>query len=282
MRERQLFSSPLFGVAEFSCPPQDEAWCDVNVIESASPLVVFPHVPVGIRPDDAAPVLATPNLVMLYNPGQAYERKLHDARGDECLYVALHPQAVEELEADGGAIRNGRMTATHAPADRVAYLHQHLLGRHLRGAEPDALLVEETTMRLVRSVVRQLPEPAVRREGTSSSHVALTESAKELLAASLAEPLALHDVARRLGVSPFHLARVFRNRTGFSLHQYRTQLRLRLALERLPESAGALTSLAFELGFASHSHFTDTFHREFGVAPSAVRDERQVRRLLAA
>jgi AraC family transcriptional regulator len=282
MKEQQLFSSPLFGIAEFACPPQDEAWSDVNVIESESPLVVFPHMPVGIRPDGAAAVLATPNLVMLYNPGQAYERKLHDARGDECIYVALHPQAVEELEADGGAIREGRMTATHAPADRIAYLRQHLLGRHLRGAKPDALLVEETTMRLVRSVVRQLPQPAARREGTSSSHVALTESAKELLASSLAEPLGLHDVAARLGVSPFHLARVFRSRTGFSLHQYRTQLRLRLALERLPESAGALTSLAFELGFASHSHFTDTFRREFGIAPSAMCDDRQVRRLLAA
>ena len=95
MRERQLFSSPLFGIAEFACPPQDEAWFDVNVIESTSPLVVFPHMSVGIRPDGARPVLATPNLVMLYNPGQAYERKLHDRRGDECLYVALHPQAVE-------------------------------------------------------------------------------------------------------------------------------------------------------------------------------------------
>jgi AraC family transcriptional regulator len=282
MRERQLFSSPLFGIAEFTCPPHDEAWRDVNVIESASPLVVFPHVPVGIRPHGAAPVLATPNLVMFYNPGQAYERRLHDTRGDECIYVALHPQAVEELEADGGAIREGRMTATYAPADRVAYLHQHLLGRHLRGSAPDALLVEETTMRLVRSVVRHLPEPTARREGTSSSHFELTESAKELLASSLAEPLGLHDVAARLGVSPFHLARVFRSRTGFSLHQYRMQLRLRLALERLPESAGALTSLAFELGFASHSHFTDTFRREFGVAPSSVRDDRQVRRLLAA
>jgi AraC-like DNA-binding protein len=282
MSERQLFTSPLFGIAEFACPPHDEAWRDVNVIESASPLVVFPHTTVGIRPGGAAPVLATPNLVMLYNPGQEYERRLHDARGDECLYVALQPQAVEELEADGSAIRDGRMTATHAPADRVAYLHQHLLGRHLRGAAPDALLVEETTMRLVRSVVRRLPEPAARRAETSSAHVALTESAKELLAASLAELLGLHDVAARLGVSPFHLARVFRSRTGFSLHQYRTQLRLRLALDRLPESAGALTSLAFELGFASHSHFTDTFRREFGVAPSAVRDDRLVRRLLAA
>ena len=282
MSERLLFTSAFLDVAEFACPPGDAAWHDVNVIASASPLVVFPHLPVRIRPDGSAPVLATPNLVMLYNPGQSYERALADGRGDECVYVALHDGALHDLEADGGAVRGGRMTATHAPADGIAYLHQHLLARHLRGERPDPLLVEETTARLVRSVLRRVTRPVARHTRTATSHHELAEHAKELLAASIAEPLGLHDVAASLGVSPFHLARVFRRETGFSLHRYRTQLRLRRALERLPESAGALTALAFELGFASHSHFTDTFRREFGVAPSAVRDDRRVRDLLAA
>jgi AraC-like DNA-binding protein len=283
MKERLLFSSALFGIAEFVCPPGDDAWRDTNVIESESPLVVFPHRSVGIRLSGGAPVLATPNLVMLYNPGQAYERRLHDDRGDECVYVALQPAAVAGLEADGASIRDGRLLATHAPADRVAYLRQHLLARHLRSAAPDQLLVEETAMRLVRSVVRSHAHGSPARRGcTSEAHHRLAESAKELLAQALAEPLGLQELASRLDVSPFHLARVFRRETGFSLHRYRTHLRLRLALERLPESGGALTSLAFDLGFASHSHFTDTFRREFGFAPSAVRDDRQVRRLLAA
>lgn len=282
MSERVLFTSDLFAIAEFACPPGDVAWHDVNVIRSASPLVVFPHVPVRIRRDGSAPVLATPNLVMLYNPGQAYERSLADGRGDECIYIALHDAALDELEADGGAVRDGRMVAGHAPTDGVAYLHQHLLARHLRSTRPDALLVEETTTRLVRSVVRHASAPSPRRRTTARSHHELAERAKELLAGSPAEPIGLHEVASRLDVSPFHLARVFRRETGFSLHRYRMQLRLRLALERLPESAGALTSLAFELGFASHSHFTDTFRREFGVAPSTVQDERRVRVLLAA
>ena len=205
MRERQLFSGPLFDIAEFACPPQDEAWRDVNVIESASPLVVFPHTTVGIHPGGAAPVLATPNLVMLYNPGQEYERTLHDARGDECLYVALHPPAVEELEAEGGAIRDGRMTATHAPADRVAYLHQHLLGRHLRGAAPDALLVEETTMRLVRSVVRHLPQPAAapRRNVVVSRRAdGEREGAARRVARRAARPARGGGTPRRLALPP--------------------------------------------------------------------------------
>ena len=282
MTERVLFSSALFSIAEFSCPPEDEAWLDVNVIVSASPLVVFPHVPVGVRPEGCERLLATPNLAMLYNPGQTYERWLRDARGDECIWIALHAPALETLETDNATIRDGRMTVAHAPADRLTYLHHHLLARHLRGNAADPLLVEETTMRLVRSVLGRQQAAAARRRGTSAAHYELAETAKTLLAASLSHQLGLHELAAQLRVSPFHLARVFRSQTGFSLHQYRTQLRLRLALERLPESGGVLTSLALDLGFASHSHFTDSFRREFGVSPSAVRDDRHVRRLLAA
>ena len=131
-------------------------------------------------------------------------------------------------------------------------------------------------------MIRHQPGAPARRRTTGSSHRELAEAAKELLAGSLAEPLGLHELAARLSTSPFHLARVFRAQTGYSLHQYRKHLRLRLALERLSESDGALTALAFELGFASHSHFTDSFRREFGLAPSAVGDERRVRQILAA
>ena len=55
------------------------------------------------------------------------------------------------------------------------------------------------------------------------------------------------------------------------IHRYLTQLRLRSSLERLADGANDLTALALELGFSSHSHFTDAFRREFGHAPSRDR-----------
>ena len=280
--DRRLFSSPLLSIAEFTCPPADHAWRAQNVI-GERPVVVFPRVPVGITLDGGRRVLATPNLAMLYNAGQLYERELRSRRGDDCLYVQLHAPALEALEPESGAIRDGRLIAAHAPAHRLMYFRQHLLARYLDGGTPDALLVEETAIRLVRGV---LPPDAgtlsQRRNATISFHRDLAEDAKELLAARVDENLSLQELATRLGASPFHLARVFRRETGFSLHDYRKQLRLRLALERLSSSGGSLSSLALGLGFASHSHFTDTFRREFGVAPSVVRDARQVRTLLQA
>jgi AraC-like DNA-binding protein len=71
--------------------------------------------------------------------------------------------------------------------------------------------------------------------------------------------------------SPFHLARVFHACTGFTLHRYRLQLRLRASLARLSEPGAELTGLAFELGFSSLSHFSDSFSDAFGLRPSAAQ-----------
>jgi AraC family transcriptional regulator len=78
------------------------------------------------------------------------------------------------------------------------------------------------------------------------------------------------EIAREVGLSPFHLARLFRRHTGFSLHGYRTRIRLLQALDRIEEARGALTDLALELGFSSQSHLTDAFRRAFGVPPGAL------------
>jgi AraC-like DNA-binding protein len=51
--------------------------------------------------------------------------------------------------------------------------------------------------------------------------------------------------------------------------------RLRDALEMLLDTRESITRVALEHGFASHSHFTDAFRREFGVPPSRVRSRKQ-------
>jgi AraC family transcriptional regulator len=265
MTDRVLYSSALLDVAEFRCPPDHVRWRATNVIDSPGPLVAFPHLPVGVRPAGAAPVLATPNLAMLYNPGQEYERRLVDGRGDSCIYLVLHPPALAALESEVGAVCEGRLILHHAPVPHGAYLQQHLVARHLRTGAREPLFVEESALALLRSVLVARPVRA-----SAPAHRVLAESAKELLVETMTEPVALHDLAGRLCVSPFHLARVFRRETGYSLHEYRVHLRLRHALVRLPESRGRLTALSLELGFASHSHFTDTFRRAFGVPPSAL------------
>jgi AraC family transcriptional regulator len=109
------------------------------------------------------------------------------------------------------------------------------------------------------------------RNGTEADHADRAEAAKAYLASRLGEQILLNDVAAAVHMSPFHFARIFQQHTGVPIHRYLTRLRLRTSLERLVDGTNDLTALALDVGFSSHSHFSDAFRREFGRTPSEVR-----------
>jgi AraC-like DNA-binding protein len=94
---------------------------------------------------------------------------------------------------------------------------------------------------------------------------------RALLALRLGEPVTLEDVGRAVGVSPFHLCRLFRAVTGTTIARYRHTLRLRAALERVARPDADLSAVALDHGYSSHSHFTAAFRREFGMTPTEFR-----------
>lgn len=119
-----------------------------------------------------------------------------------------------------------------------------------------------------------------RRAETDADHADRVEAVKAWLASHLGEAVTLDQIARAVGASPFHLARLFQAATGVPIHRYLTRLRLRAALQRLDDGAEDLTSLGIELGFSSHSHFSSAFRREFGRTPSdARRSNRDLREI---
>ena len=273
-RVTHLLETPRLVVGEFSCPPGDDAWSETNHIGN-EPHVVFPLLTVGIDQLDKGSVLATPNHTIFYDAGQLYHRELRNDGGDHSIFISLRPETLEAVTR--GLPRrvvdaDRRLRPTHAPNPGKTFLARHLLVRRLRGHVIERAAAEATALALVRATLSQvLPEPRVRRERTALAHRELAETAKAELARAFTGPLSLPALAQRLHTSPFHLARVFRSETGFSVDGYRRAMRLRAALERLPTHAEGLSRLALELGFSSHSHFTETFRREFGVSPSALR-----------
>ena len=100
---------------------------------------------------------------------------------------------------------------------------------------------------------------------------ALAEAVEQVIIAAPNAPHRIQDVAAEFGVSPFHLSRVFRAETGVSLHQYLLRIRMNQALSRLHAGEPQLSRLALDLGFSSHSHFSETFRRHFGESPKRVR-----------
>ena len=259
--------TPELTLGEFVCAPGDPLWDQVNTNMGAWPHVVFPRRDVLIVQDGAQPVLTTPNHVVFYRPHQLYRRGLRDPRGDRSLWLEVSPALLEEAA--------GRPPAGPAgPSDARTYLLAIALAGHLVAEPaPDRLLAEEAALRLLALAVAGAARPAgARRERTRGDHAELAEAAKELLVQRMTVPPSLRDLAAALSVSPFHLARVFRARTGFSLSGYVHGLRLRRAVDRLAAEPDVdLSRLALDLGYCSPSHFSDRFRATFGCPPSALR-----------
>ena len=282
-----LLRTPELVVGRFRCTPDDPRWRTVNAVTDAVH-VVFPWTSVVIEQLGSEPVLANPNHVLFFNPAQRYRRMLHDERGDDAIFVEASPDVVTSSLGSG----EGELPFRHGPSDARAYLLHFAAARELLAGDADTLHAEE----LVHAAVARSIEAAANfhgvrarrgRDRTEQERHRLVETAKAILTDEPAARTTLSALARRLHTSEFHLARVFRDRTGFTLHAYRTHLRLRIALERLAEGEHDLAALAHGLGFSSHSHFSSTFRSVFEVQPSVVRGvgrrgARELRRIVEA
>lgn len=79
------------------------------------------------------------------------------------------------------------------------------------------------------------------------------------------------DLAREVGVSPEHLARLFRRDVGVSPGAYLRAERLSRAMYLLEHTGLSVADIAHHCGFASPQHFARRVHDGIGIAPTQLR-----------
>lgn len=87
----------------------------------------------------------------------------------------------------------------------------------------------------------------------------------------LKHDLTLAVLAQQLGLSAYHFARLFRQTTGESPHQYVVRQRVERAQWLLRTTDTPLADIATESGFATQSHLTTVFNQRLGLTPRAYR-----------
>ena len=279
------FETDQVAIGTFYCPVNDPVFSRAGEIDGYT--IVFPRTSVTIAQLGRRPVLADPNVVMFYNKGQAYQRSKVSEQGDLCDWFGFNRTAVIE------AIRHVDPTVddrwpqpfffSHGPSDSDIYLQQRLLIHYLNESElPDLLYVEEKALALLQQAVldaHAVYQTDQRKEKSSANHADLVQAVKKLLAVHFKETWSLEKIATAVYTSPYHLSRIFRKQTGFTIHNYLNQLRLRAALGYVAQTNSNLTEVSLELGYSSHSHFTQAFRRAFGTAPSSFRSSASTQRL---
>jgi AraC-like DNA-binding protein len=261
VRINPLYRSPAVSLGTFWCAPDDVRWEQDNYVGDVAH-IAFPASPVWISGHGEEPALAGPNHAMFFNAGDWFRRRRFNNHGDRSLFMVVGEDTMAEWLADA---RFPKQVAKLLPRP---YMTVRALARAIT-EDVDALAVEERLLALGHATVTGAfgrGDCRLRRRTP-----AVVEEAKALLSARYSERLTLDQVGRAVNVSPFHLARSFRRHTGYTLHEYRTQLRLRAALDRLAQGDEDLVHIARAVGYSSHSHLTASFRRVFGVPPSRVR-----------
>ena len=83
--------------------------------------------------------------------------------------------------------------------------------------------------------------------------------------------ITLEDLARREGLSVFHLSHFIRNFLGISYQEYLAQVRLSLAVNMLSTTRKSISSIAVESGFSDIKYLNRHFQESYGCSPAEYR-----------
>ena len=111
---------------------------------------------------------------------------------------------------------------------------------------------------------------ASNHQDTGNPHV---EKAKHYLSDHLTQEIRTEDVASAVGVSPYHLSRLFKALTGMTMREYLTRERIEAAKQLLAASDRSIPQIASLLRFCDQSYFTLTFRRQTGMTPGQYRKQ---------
>ena len=125
-------------------------------------------------------------------------------------------------------------------------------------------LVSEAALRLC-EMVRE-----TKRQDTGNVHV---EKAKHYLTDHLTQEIRTEDIAEAVGISPYHLSRLFKTHTGLTLREYLARERIEAAKQLLATTDRTIPQIASLLRFCDQSYFTMVFRRQTGQTPGEYRNK---------
>lgn len=118
-------------------------------------------------------------------------------------------------------------------------------------------------------------QPAQQLPRSNWSHV---QAALSYLHEHHAEVIYVRELAAALRIGERQLNGLFRRLLGRSCIEYLNEYRVSIAASRLSTSEATISTVAFEVGFESLSHFNTTFRRVIGMAPTDYLGRRKTRR----
>jgi AraC family transcriptional regulator len=197
-------------------------------------------------------------------------------RANEALGIMLDPSFVQQVALQAAQRAPERLEFPHHFGTRDPFLEHLGLALYADLTAPgigSRLFAESIAQLLVVHLLRTYATaPHVVREYTRELPRARLRRVLDFIHTHLTTDLSLTTLATTVGMSPYHFARLFKQSTGRSPHQYVLDQRITQAKHLLATTALPIATIAYQVGFASQSHLARHFRQRTGVTPKAYRD----------
>ena len=201
------------------------------------------------------------SALLFHPPGELHAEHFHDAGGRSFL-IEMAPGWMTQVQQ--------QLKVTDEAADFYGGSFE-LLARKLyrefgQSDSSSSLIIEGLMMEMLGETLRRSTAKEIHHSPR------WLQQAKELLHARFTENLTLADVAQNVGIHPVHLAQTFHKTYQCTVGEYVRKLRIEYACQELATSVKPIVDIALAAGFCDQSHFTRTFKRIIGAAPSQYRE----------
>lgn len=96
--------------------------------------------------------------------------------------------------------------------------------------------------------------------------------AQDYIRQNFRKDLALEDVARAVGISPYYFSKLFKEEAGMNFSEYLTEIRIETAKRLLADRDLSIKQVCVDSGYANPNYFSRIFKKWVGITPTEFRD----------
>lgn len=207
--------------------------------------------------------------VILCNCGEPHDEFPTSGETYQTLCLGIRRLALPGL-APGALVASGCDPIFHKPAqfDELFTLFTMMEAHAGVKTRENQMFCQNLTLaalELVRQMTNSAEQPPAQEEGPLLTRV------EHYIDAHYAEDISMDRLGQLFYVSPYHLAHLFKQNTGYTIKQYILRRRIGEAQSLLYDTKDSIASIAAAVGFDDPAYFSRLFAKYVGMPPSEYR-----------